>query len=173
MRSRWTRPRKALPPDKVIAVHQRLEQAGISHAFGGALALAHYAQPRETVDIDVNVFAPTDCWPKVREVLAPLGIEVKVDEGELEREGQVKLEWNENPVHLFFSCDPLHEEMESRIQTVSFACATIPLIAPEHLVIRKTILNRRKDRRDIEQILISTPIDMDEVEDWVKRLSLD
>jgi hypothetical protein len=161
-----------LPEDKIMALHRSLEIAGVAHAFGGALALAHYAQPRETVDIDVNVFVSTNCWPEVREALRPLGIEVEVNEGELEREGQVKLEWNENPVHLFFSCDPLHEEMESRIQTVSFACATIPLIAPEHLVIRKTILNRRKDRRDIEQILASTPIDMDEVEDWVKRLSL-
>lgn len=137
------------------------------------MALAHYAQPRETVDIDVNVFVAVECWPEVREALAPLGIEVKVDEGELEREGQIKLEWGENPVHLFFSCDPLHEEMERRIRAVPFLGGTIPLVAPEHLVIRKTILNRPKDRQDIEQILASTPIDVDEVEDWVKRLSPD
>jgi hypothetical protein len=161
------------PRDKVQALHHGLEKGGVPHAFGGALALAYYTKPRETVDIDVNVFVPTDCWSEVREALAPLGIEVEVDEGELEREGQVKLEWNENPVHLFFSCDRLHKEMERRVRIVPFAGGTIPLVAPEHLVIRKTILNRRKDRRDIEQILASTPIDMDEVEDWVKRLSLD
>lgn len=163
----------ALPEDKLLALHRTLGEAGISHAFGGALALAHYAQPRETVDIDVNVFVPTDCWPEVHKALAPLGIEVKVDEGELEREGQTKLEWNENPLHLFFSCDLLHEEMERRVRIVPFAGGTIPLVAPEHLVVRKTLLNRPKDRRDIEQILASTPIDMDEVDDWVKRLSLD
>jgi hypothetical protein len=162
-----------LPEDKIMALQRSLEIAGVAHAFGGALALAHYAQPRETADIDVNVFVPTDCWPEVREVLAPLGIEVEVDEGELKREGQIKLEWNENPLHLFFSCDPLHEEMERRARMVSFADGTIPLVAPEHLVIRKTILGRPQDRQDVEQILASTPIDMDEVEDWVKRLSLD
>lgn len=159
------------PQDEVRALHRRLEEAGIPHAFGGAQALAYYAKPRRTVDIDVNVFVPVECWPEVREAMAPLGIEVEVDERELEREGQVKLEWNENPVHLFFSCDPLHEEMERRVRTVPFTDGKIPLVAPEHLVIRKTILGRPKDRCDIEQILASTPIDMDEVEDWVKRLA--
>lgn len=161
------------PQDRVRTLHCRLEEGGIPHAFGGSLALTYYAQPRDTIDIDVNVFVPTDRWPEVREALAPLGVEVEVDEGKLEREGQIKLEWNENPLHLFFSCDLLHEEMGRRVRIVPFAGGTIPLVAPEHLVVRKTILNRPKDRQDIEQILISTPVDMDEVEDWVKRLSLD
>lgn len=116
------------------------------------------------------MFVPVNRWAEVRQALAPLGIDVEVDEGEMRREGQIKLEWDENPLHLFFSCDPLHEEMEHQIRTVPFAGGTIPLVAPEHLVIRKTILNRPKDRQDIEQILASTPIDMDEVEEWVKRL---
>lgn len=41
---------------KIEAVHRSLEQAGIPHAFGGAFALAYYGAPRETKDIDVNVF---------------------------------------------------------------------------------------------------------------------
>lgn len=43
----------------VIEVHDVLERGGLAHAFGGALALAHVAEPRGTVDVDVNVFAPS------------------------------------------------------------------------------------------------------------------
>src|SRR5438105_77775 len=40
----------------VIDVHRTLEDADMAHAFGGALALAYVAEPRGTVDVDVNVF---------------------------------------------------------------------------------------------------------------------
>ena len=45
--------------DKIIAVHDALDGAGLAHAFGGALALAWCTQrARGTIDIDVNVFVP-------------------------------------------------------------------------------------------------------------------
>jgi hypothetical protein len=43
-------------PEKIVAIDEAL--AEIPHAFGGALALAYYAEPRATVDIDINVFIP-------------------------------------------------------------------------------------------------------------------
>lgn len=160
-----------LAQGKVKALHRSLNQAAIPHAFGGALALAYYAEPREIADIDVNVFVPPEEWARVRAALAPLGIDVEVDELELERGGQVKLPWEEGlAVHLFFSCDPLHEEMERRAREVPYAGGTIPLVAPEHLIVRKTVLDRPKDRRDIEAILATTPVDREEIDAWVRRL---
>jgi hypothetical protein len=140
------------PRDKVVGLHQRLREAAIPHAFGGALALTFYAEPRETDDIDVNVFVPVERRQEVDEALASLGTDTK------------------HPVHLFFSCDALHEEMPKRIRRVAIGDETIPLVSPEHLVIRKTILNRPKDRRDIEAILAHTRVDQAEVDDWVRRL---
>jgi hypothetical protein len=131
--------------DKVKAVHRRLEEARIPHAFGGAFALAYYGAPRETEDIDVNVFLPA-------------------------QENELKLEWQGIPIHLFFSCDPLHEEMERRLRLVPLGGDTIPLIAPEHLVIRKMLLDRPKDRRDIELIAAAVKLDWEEIESWVERL---
>ena len=43
--------------EKVLLIEEGLRQRRIPHAFGGALALAYYATPRATIDIDVNVFA--------------------------------------------------------------------------------------------------------------------
>lgn len=45
--------------DKLVAVHRSLDTAAVPHAFGGALALAYCtAEPRATMDLDVNVFVP-------------------------------------------------------------------------------------------------------------------
>lgn len=156
--------------DSVAALDRCLTAAGISHAFGGALAAVHYGAPRKTDDIDVNVFVSPTEWPRVREALAPLGVEVNVDEAELEREGQVRLTWDREPLHLFFSTDPLHAEMERKARPVPYSGGTIPLVAPEHLVIRKRLLGRPKDERDVERILEATPVDQAEVEEWVARL---
>ena len=41
---------------RVEAIDAALSE--LPHAFGGALALAYYAEPRSTIDIDVNVFIP-------------------------------------------------------------------------------------------------------------------
>src|SRR5262245_29500700 len=87
-------------PDKVLAIHKSLRAARIPHAIGGALALAYYAEPRTTIDVDVNVFVPTGQWATVRQALTPLGIAVDVEESELERDGQVRLWWDQNPVDL-------------------------------------------------------------------------
>jgi hypothetical protein len=156
--------------DSVAALHRCLMAAGIRHAFGGALAAGHYGAPRETDDADLNVFVTPAEWPRVRGALAPLGVEVDIDRAALEREGQVRLTWDQAPVHLFFSTDPLHPEMERKARVVPYADGTVPLVSPEHLIVRKRLLGRPKDERDIERILEATPVDKAEIEEWVARL---
>jgi hypothetical protein len=43
-------------PEKILAIERALTD--VPHAFGGALALAYHAEPRATIDIDLNVFLP-------------------------------------------------------------------------------------------------------------------
>jgi hypothetical protein len=158
-------------PEKVIAIHQALDAARVPHAIGGALALAYYAEPRATIDVDVNVFVPTVRWPEVHDALAPLGVDVGLDVAELERDGQARLWWDRNPVDLFFSYDPFHDEMRRRARKVPFGDATIPILAPEHLAVCKAMFDRTKDWLDIEQILVATsPLDLAEIESWLTRM---
>jgi hypothetical protein len=158
-------------PQKVLAIDRALGAARIPHAIGGALALAYYAEPRATIDVDVNVFVATGRWPEVREALAPLGVDVTIDEKELERDGQVRLWWDRNPVDLFFSYDPFHDEMRRAARKVPFAEETIPILSPEHLTVCKAMFDRPKDWLDIEQILVATsPLDLDEIEGWLHRM---
>jgi hypothetical protein len=158
-------------PEKVVAIHESLAAAKVPHAIGGALALAYYAEPRATVDVDVNVFVTTERWPDVRAALAPLGIDVGLDPAALERDGQARLWWDRNPVDLFFSYDPFHAEMKRRARRVPFGGTTIPILAPEHLAVCKAMFNRPKDWLDIEQILVATnPLDLSEIETWLRRM---
>ena len=56
---------------RIVALDRAL--AAIPHAFGGALALAYYAEPRTTIDIDLNLFVPVDRYPDVAAPLVALG----------------------------------------------------------------------------------------------------
>lgn len=158
-------------PEKVIAIHRALDAARVPHAIGGALALAYYAEPRTTVDVDINVFVPTERWPQVRDALAPLGVDVSAEEDALVRDGQVRLWWDRNPVDLFFSYDRFHDEMRRGARRVPFGEETLSILAPEHLAVCKAMFDRPKDWLDIEQILVAThPLDLAEIESWLERM---
>ncbi len=159
-------------PDKVIAVHEALQIAKIPHAIGGALALAYYAEPRVTVDIDLNLFVPTERWEAVVDALTPLGVSAgHLDSIALLRDDQCRLWWGANPVDLFFAYDPIHEEMRKKSRRLPFADETLPFLSPEHLAVCKAMFDRPKDWIDIEQMLIaSDDMDTDEVERWLRQM---
>ena len=155
----------------VVAIDQALAAARVPHAIGGAIAYAYYAEPRVTIDVDVNVFVSTACWPEVREALAELGVDVEADGSALARDGQVRLWWGRIAVDLFFSYDPFHDEMEGAIRRVPFGDTRIPILGPEHLTICKAIFDRPKDWLDIEAILAFTePLDLDAIRSWLTRM---
>jgi hypothetical protein len=159
-------------PEKVIAVHDALRHAKIPHAIGGALALAYYAEPRATIDIDLNLFVPTDRRNEVAEALVPLGVDAGALESDaLLRDGQCRLWWGENPVDLFFAYDPIHEEMRERSRRLPFADQTLPFLSPEHLAVCKAMFDRPKDWLDIDQMLIANDdLDVADVDRWLERM---
>lgn len=158
-------------PDKVVAINRALGTAKIPHAIGGAIAFAYYAEPRLTVDVDVNVFVATARWPEVRAALVELGVDVAADDAALIRDGQVRLWWGDNAVDLFFSYDPFHDEMEGAIRRVPFGGDRIPILGPEHLAICKALFDRPKDWLDLEAMLAFTdPLDLDEIRSWLTRM---
>lgn len=158
-------------PEKIVAIHQRLDQAGIAHAFGGALALASYAEPRATIDIDVNVFLDSSKHPEVQGELAVLGVGDDVPPEVVDRDGQCRLWWGATPIDLFYAYHDLHEAMRKGTRRAPFGQGTIPVLAPEHLITCKAVFNRPKDWLDIEQMLVGAPeADREEVNDWLDRI---
>jgi hypothetical protein len=159
-------------PEKVIAVHEALRMAKVPHAIGGALALAYYAEPRATIDIDLNLFVHAERWEEVFDTLGPLGIDTSgTDTEALLRDGQCRLWWGENPVDLFFAYDPIHEEMRKAARRYPFADETLPFLSPVHLAVCKAMFDRPKDWLDIEQMLIANDdLELTDIEKWVVRM---
>jgi hypothetical protein len=152
------------PPldEKVIAIDATFTNAEIAHAFGGALALAYYAEPRATIDIDVNVFVPPSDVDLVAATLARLGVAIDDDARmQARRDGQVRVWWNRTPLDLFFSYDRFHDEAATRVRRVPFGDATIAILAPEDLLVCKVVFDRRKDWIDVEQMLVMTAGELD------------
>lgn len=159
-------------PEKVIVIHEALTNAKVPHALGGALALAYYADPRATIDIDINVFVPTERWRDVVEALTEIGVSAdRLDPSALERDGQCRLWWGDNAVDLFFAYDPIHDEMRRESRRVPFGEVTISILSPEHLSVCKAMFDRQKDWIDIEQMLIAGDnLDLDKIEKWLVRM---
>lgn len=160
--------------EKIVLVHRAFEAAAIDHAFGGALALAYYAEPRATVDVDLNVFAAPRRAGRSLDTLVALG--VALDRRDtlalVRRDGQVRVRWGRTPLDLFFAYDPFHTACQVARRMVPFGDAQLPILAPEHLVVCKTVFDRRKDWIDIEQVLFTTAAELDVAElwTWIDRL---
>ena len=166
----------SLPLDeKIASIEHALTAARIPHAFGGALALAYYATPRSTHDIDLNAFVPVARAERVLQVLEALG----VDPGnartleQIRDRGQVRLHWEHTPIDLFFSYDALHETCVKRIRVVPFGeGATISILSAEDLAIFKALFDRPKDWSDLREMLFSLGADFDEAYalGWLRRI---
>ncbi|HEX4864382.1 MAG TPA: nucleotidyl transferase AbiEii/AbiGii toxin family protein [Acidimicrobiales bacterium] len=159
---------------RVLAIEAALSE--IPHAFGGALALAYYAEPRATIDIDLNLFVPPKRFSEVAEPLHLLG--AAADDPSVaalvRRDGQARVMWDSTPIDLFFAYDPFHEAAGAARKTVPFGGQTIPILAAEHLMVCKVVFNQPRDWVDIDSMLSVEPdIDTPEVLRWVGRLAGD
>jgi hypothetical protein len=159
---------------RVLAIEGALSD--VPHAFGGALALAYYAEPRATIDIDLNVFVPAERFSEVAEPLVQLG--AAADDPSIaalvRRDGQVRVMWDATPIDLFFSYDAFHDAAGAARHLVPFGDGTIPILAADHLIVCKAVFNRPKDWVDVDSMLAAeTNIDAAEVLRWVARITGD
>jgi hypothetical protein len=159
---------------RVLAIEGALSD--VPHAFGGALALAYYAEPRATIDIDLNVFVPTERFSEVAGPLVQLG--AAADDPSIaalvRRDGQVRVMWDATPIDLFFSYDAFHDAAGAARHLVPFGDGTIPILAADHLIVCKAVFNRPKDWVDVDSMLAAeTNIDAAEVLRWVARITGD
>jgi hypothetical protein len=143
----------------------------VRHAFGGALALAYWAEPRATIDIDVNVFVPAERRDEVLGPLAALGVDVADASDVIVADGQARVWWDGTPLDLFFSYDAFHDVADAAAVDVPFADTTIRVLSAEHLAVCKAVFDRPKDWVDIEAMVqLGTRLDVGEALRWVGRV---
>ncbi|MBA2324721.1 MAG: hypothetical protein H0V92_12160 [Pseudonocardiales bacterium] len=157
--------------EKVLVLHDALDDGQVPHAFGGALALAlHVEQPRGTADIDVNISVPTERASEVLGVL-PAGItQGAASVQTIERDGQVRLWWGRTPVDLFFPQHLLHQVVAGRTLSMPIGGTTVPVLSATDLTIFKALFDRTKDWADIEEMVGFGSPDIPEALAWLEEI---
>ena len=148
--------------EKILAIDRALREAGIAHAFGGALALAWCTQrARGTIDIDVNIFTGVD---RTRDVFTALPHGVLWSEADVERtedDGQVRLWWGDTPVDVFLNTTDFHDQVATRTHLEQFAGAEVPFLSCTDLAVFKAFFNRTRDWADLEEMAEMGTLDLD------------
>ena len=134
-----------------------LEERKIPYAIGGALAMAYYATPRATVDVDINIFlSPFDELDKLLAVLDSL--EFVLDAPHTVRktateDGQLRGRISGIRVDVFLPAIAFYSELEQRKKAVTLLDRSIYIISAPDLLILKMMFFRRKDLADVEAML--------------------
>jgi len=162
--------------DLVVEVHEVFARQGIDHAFGGALALAQYAEPRGTIDVDVNVATVFSDRATVVDLLGSVGFRASVPEDQwlpvagarFSKPGEIA------PLDVFFAFDEYHGEVLRRARTLPFPSSSgtvqLPFLDPEDLVVMKLSFNRPKDWVDVQAMAdTGTPLDPDTISERLVR----
>jgi hypothetical protein len=158
---------------KVVRVARALDDADLPFAFGGALALAYYAEPRATIDLDVNVFVAPAAIARVTDALLSVGVAAgAADLRAARRVGAVRLWWDTTPIDVFLAYDAFHFSAAKRVRVVPFGPDAIRILAAEDLLVCKVIFDRRKDWIDVEQMLLlnAGSLDVADVRRWIAAI---
>ena len=155
---------------KIVACHQALSKAGISHAFGGALALAWCTKSaRGTIDIDINIFVTAEHSDEILSVL-PVHVRVTPDAKKmLNRESQVRLWWDSTPVDIFLNNTSFHEEASQRVVLEEFSGVMMPFLSCSDLAVFKAFYTRTKDWADLEAMQEAGTLDLEHVMDVIRE----
>lgn len=159
----------------IVSVHEHLDRGGIAHAFGGALALGYVAEPRGTVDIDVNVFVPTARLDEVTSALEPAGFRPPDEVAAGPPVAGVRFTHTSEPFPLdvFPSLDERYADIERRVVRHPFGRRddVLPFLSAEDLCVFKLSFNRAKDWLDLAAIATARPdLDLDVVTELLVAL---
>ncbi|MDG2305673.1 MAG: hypothetical protein P8R42_13725 [Candidatus Binatia bacterium] len=135
-----------------------LEKADLPYAIGGALALAYYAVPRATVDVDINIFVPPATeLPLVLHTLQGAGFAPDASAPTIERQattdGQFRGYVDGLRVDVFVPAINYYAELQQRRRQVPLAGRPAWVLGPEDIAILKLMFYRRKDLADVESLL--------------------
>jgi len=156
--------------DCLVDVDDALDALGVAHAFGGTIALAYYADPRGTNDVDVNVATRFDQAGVVLDALAATGFSVEGDPTTLLPAAGIRCTRGRDLVALFFRFDPNHERLLDRALAAAIEVGDqdrqIRILSPNDLAIIKMAFNRGNDWVDLGAMLAAkTSLDLIVIEE--------
>jgi hypothetical protein len=88
----------------------------------------------------------------------------------IERDGQIRLWWDETPVDLFFDYAPIHRDAAQERRTVVFEGVRIPVLGPVELAAFKAIFGRGRDWGDIEEMLAAGTLSAEDLHEAIRAM---
>jgi len=136
-----------------------LEQRPLPYAIGGALALAFYAPPRATIDVDVNIFvSPTRALDTALAALSDAGFVPDKDAHALaaqaRTEGQFRGHIDDMRIDVFVPAIPFYARLQEHRRQVPLLGRPLWILGAADLVVLKLMFNRRKDLADVEAVMV-------------------
>ena len=139
------------------AVSEWLESAAVPGAIIGGVAASVLGRPRLTEDIDVLVLLGREKWSSFVAAGREFGFAPRIDDAlDFAEESRVLLVSHEpsgTPIDIVLGTLSLEEEIVRGARKVEIAGISVPLPAPESIVVMKAIALRARDIADIEGIL--------------------
>ena len=147
--------RSLTPPELAVEVSAWLTDAGIQHAVGGAIAFGFHAEPRGTLDVDMNVFVAADAPEAALQALADQGVRFDFADAcqAIASRGDLFIAHQGCRLDLFFNSIPFQEAASHRTKDVTLLGRRIPILSAEDIVVLKLLFNRHKDIVDVERLV--------------------
>ncbi len=132
-----------------------LNKHKIKYMIVGAYALALYAKPRNTGDLDIFIERSENNAKSILQVLIEFGLEsLEITKADFMTEGRV-LQLGVSPVRIDImnSIDGIEFNTAfNRIEKVNFGSITANFISKEDLIKNKSSSKRKKDQADLEEL---------------------
>lgn len=147
------------PDDTVPAVVARLveglEASGETYAFGGAIALAAWSEPRATADVDVIVWVGPDEIDRAIDAVRSAGVRVDVDAARhaARERGLFVGRIGATRIDVFVPSIPFYDEAAKRRVRTKLGGRETWVHSAEVLAVFKMLFFRPKDLIDIESML--------------------
>lgn len=158
------------------AIIERLEASGLDYALGGALALAYWAEPRATKDIDLTLYVSGNELETGLAILVAAGLDAPPATAarDARDRGLVVMRGSGTRVDVFVPSEPfeLYESARARRQRVRFGERQTWVLAAEDLAVFKMLFDREKDLVDVRHMWThgGETFDAAYVRDWLARL---
>lgn len=148
------------PDDSVPAVVERLrgvlEASGVTYAFGGAIALAAWSEPRATADVDVILWLDPEAEiERAIELVRSAGVDVdeRAARAGARDRGMFAGRVGATRVDVFVPSIPFYEEAARRRVRTQIGAHDAWVHSAEVLAVFKMLFFRPKDLLDVQRML--------------------
>jgi hypothetical protein len=146
-----------------------LDREGIEYAFGGALALINWTEPRMTVDVDVTLFmdvtAPERCLDLLEKIACEFNRQAALST--LTDHGYCRCKYRGRQLDVFLPLTDFYATAKARRATARLPNREVLIWDAETLCVFKLMFFRLKDFADIESMLRTQGQSLDR--QWVER----